>query len=382
MSHFKTTLLALAAGLALAACGGGSSTADTTPRVNITKVKSFGDSLADSGTFGYKFTVQGATPTTPVVYPERIAASYGQTLCPFFTYTPTAASPFTPNPACTNFAIGGGVINPASSSSAAGAGNPIGIQAQLAVAGSLGFSATDLAVIDGGGNDIAALATAYLQASQDGGASLLALLSSLLPAQQVGAALQGGASTTAAIGVTYMQTLADALATSVTTNVLGKGGQQVVILNMPDVVYTPKFQGVLAYITATQGATTATQVTTVLRTWMQAYNTELASKFASESRVVVVDFFTAFDNQFNNPTQFGLTDVKDEVCPVVAPNVDSDSNFSTCTAAALSAHPPSGVTNPNWWQTYAFANSFHPTPYGHQLTGQLISTALAVKGWL
>ena len=47
--------------------------------------------------------------------------------------------------------------------------------------------------------------------------------------------------------------------------------------------------------------------------------------------------------------------------------------------AALSAAPPTGVTDPNWWQTYLFSDSFHPTPYGHQLLGQLISRSLALS---
>lgn len=96
----------LLAGL-LAACGGGGS--DTTPAAPITSLKVMGDSLADSGTFGLKFTVNGADS---LIYPERIAAAYGLALCN--AYTATGAASFVPNPAqagCTNYAIGGGRIN-------------------------------------------------------------------------------------------------------------------------------------------------------------------------------------------------------------------------------------------------------------------------------
>ena len=51
----------VAAACMLAACGGGGS--DTTPAARVTSVKVMGDSLADSGTFGYKFTVQGSAAT-------------------------------------------------------------------------------------------------------------------------------------------------------------------------------------------------------------------------------------------------------------------------------------------------------------------------------
>ena len=50
-----TAVLALS--MLLAACGGGDPP--------ITSVKVMGDSLADSGTFGLKFTVQGSAPTAP-----------------------------------------------------------------------------------------------------------------------------------------------------------------------------------------------------------------------------------------------------------------------------------------------------------------------------
>jgi phospholipase/lecithinase/hemolysin len=48
----------------------------------------------------------------------------------------------------------------------------------------------------------------------------------------------------------------------------------------------------------------------------------------------------------------------------------------------LSAAITPGSTDPNWWKSYGFADSFHPTPYGHQLVAQLISKSLAIKGWL
>ena len=98
----KWALLAVAAA-ALSACGGGGS--DTTPVAPITGVKVMGDSLADSGTFGLKFTVQGAAPTgagsTPI-WPERIASEYGVSLCPKYQFTGTtfnAAAPTTPSAA-------------------------------------------------------------------------------------------------------------------------------------------------------------------------------------------------------------------------------------------------------------------------------------------
>jgi phospholipase/lecithinase/hemolysin len=45
--------------------------------------------------------------------------------------------------------------------------------------------------------------------------------------------------------------------------------------------------------------------------------------------------------------------------------------------------PPAGVTGGvDWWKTYAFSDSFHPTPQAHKNLAQLISRSLAQAGWL
>ncbi len=57
--------------------------------------------------------------------------------------------------------------------------SPVSIVKQLTDAGADGFSAGDLLLIDGGGNDAADLIGAYLSASKDGGKAFSALLSRL-----------------------------------------------------------------------------------------------------------------------------------------------------------------------------------------------------------
>src|SRR5256885_13943270 len=77
-NRYRILAAALATAGLQAACGGGSG-ADTTPRAKITPVKVMGDSLSDSGTFGYKFTVQNATLTgagSNQVWAERVAGLY------------------------------------------------------------------------------------------------------------------------------------------------------------------------------------------------------------------------------------------------------------------------------------------------------------------
>jgi phospholipase/lecithinase/hemolysin len=377
--RLQASALAASAALALllAACGGGG--ADTTPAFQATAVRVMGDSLADVGTFGgVKATVQGND-----MYPERISEAYGLGKgCNFFTFTGTT---FAPNAraGCTNYAIGGGVVN------AAGAGlsaaDPRGIPVQFAAATAAGnFGAGELLLVDGGGNDAAALVTAYLAIPSDGGAAYTSLLGTLLTPQQVQAAAAGGAAGLAAAGGTYMTALATSFHALISTQALAKGAQRVVLLNMPGITNTPRFQLVLDGIAAAGGGSAArAQSEALFRGWVEAFNAELARRFAGESRVLIVDFYTAFNDQVAAPAQFGLTNVKQTACP--ATGVGSDGlptySFPTCTDASLAADPRA-AGNPNWYKSWAFSDGFHPTPYGHQLVAQLISLALARAGWL
>lgn len=365
----------------LAACGGGG--ADTSTAAQVTRFKVMGDSLQDVGTFGLKFTVQG---TDSLIFAERVARTYGiDSQCNFYVFTGTT---FAANPTagCTNFAIGGGVINPASSSLTAGDPRAIGVQLQTAVAAG-NHAAGDMLLVDGGANDAASLVGAYL-ATAAGGAAIAnyaALLSSVLDPALVQAQLATGPAGFAQVGGLYMAALADRFHDQIKTHALDKGATRVVIVNVPGITKTPRFQFVLASIAAQSGAAAAAQAEAVFDGWVQAFNSRLASRFAGNASVAIADLYTEFNNQVANPAQFALTNVATPACPVTGMGSDGlpSYDFATCTATALSAAPPAGVTGgADWWKTYAFADSFHPTPYGHQLVAQLISRTLAQKGWL
>jgi len=363
----------------LAACGGGG--ADTTPAAAVTAVKVMGDSLADSGTFGLKFTVQGTAPTgagSTAIWPERVAASYGRTLCPHYV---SAGGSFSAKPDCTNYAVGGGRINNFTAPT-----SPVSILQQLKDAGAAGYAAGDLVLIDGGGNDAADLIGAYLGASRDGGKAYAALLGTVLDAATVNSLLAGGATGMAQAGGAYMQALATQFAATIKAQTLDKGATRVAVLNMPGVTLTPKFRMVLASISAANGAAAAAQAQTLFDGWVQAFNAKLAAALAGDGRLTVVDFYASFKDQAEHPAQYAYTNVTTPACP--ATGVGSDGlptySFPTCTAAALSAMtPPAGATGgADWWKSYGFADSFHPTPFGHQLMGQLVSRSLSQAGWL
>lgn len=306
LTRIAAASAALLGSLLVAGCGGGA-TADTTPAIKISSVKVFGDSIQDSGTFGYKFTVQSADN---LIYAERVAANYGQTLCNFYVFTGTTFAANTAKTGCTNFAIGGGRIT--YTGAGASAANPLNVGVQMATYASIGaYTASDLVIIDGGGNDAADLVGAYLTIPRDAAKSYSALLGTLLTPTQIGTALAGGASTTAQIGTTYMTALADKFAAQIKASVLDKGATRVVVMNMPDVTFTPRFQSVLDGVAAASGggatgAAARAQSQALFQGWMTAFNTQLASKFTGNDNVIVIDFYKAFQDQVSTPAQFGL----------------------------------------------------------------------------
>ncbi len=370
---------AAAAAVALVACGGGGGS--TTPAVSVKTVRAMGDSLTDTGTFGVKATVQNAGTAlngdgSSWMWVEHVANRYNTTLCPH--YRATSETTFSTVAACNNFAVGGGRINNYTNPQ-----DPRSITKQMADAAATPYTADELVLIDGGGNDAADLFGAYIAASSDGGKSFFALIGTLLDQATVQALAAQGAAGMPKAGAAYMQALAVYFSKNIQGNVVGKGATRVAVLNMPGVTLTPKFQMVLKKVASQQGEAAAKQLNTLFDTWVQTFNAKLGESLGGDKRVTVVDFYASFKDQAEHPAQYSYTNVTDPVCPPTGQDASGlpTYSFATCTAAALSAKPPAGG-NANWWKSYGFADSFHPTPYGQQLMSQLTSRSLSQAGWL
>lgn len=380
MIPFRIWATAAAVAGLLAACGGGDGDGGqllpTTPK--ITAIKVVGDSLADSGTFGYKFTVQAAVPTgagASQLWVDRIASQYGTTLCAAYQFTGTT---FASQAGCTNYAIGGGQIN-----YTAMPGSPLSITQQLQAVAAAGFTANDLLLVDGGGNDAAELAAAYMQAASDGGVAFYQLMTTQLDSAAI-ATFQGqGAAGLPAAGQAYMQALAKTWVAALQTHALAKGATRVAVLNMPDVTLTPKFLFILMAVEANQSATAAQQLKGLISGLVQAFNQQLSASVGSDSRVAVVDFYAELHKQVSQPALYQYTNVSKPACP--ANGVDANGlptyDLATCTAVNLSASIPAGESSTSWWQSYVFSDHFHPTPYGHEQMAKFVSAALAKAGW-
>jgi len=389
MQQGRRPLLAVlvAAAALLAACGGGGDPIG--PKTAISRVVVAGDSLADSGTFGARFTVQNsADPANPFpVFSEIVARNFDVTECPFFVATSATNVVNNPTAGCTNFAVGGGRIR-LHDTDATPDLQQTSVPFQLATAGqAIGtYAATDLVLVDGGGNDAADLVTAFLGAGT-GAAGLQnyqRFLSQQLDAATLQATLAPGtpAALAAAAGL-YMQKLADTYYDAIKVNALDRGATHVAVLNVPDVTLIPALQPALAAVSnanggGTAGATAAATFKATVQQWLQAFNTELAARVGSDSRVAIVPFFADITEEIGNPASFALTNVTGTACSALGANVNAG---AACTSAALDAAPPAGLAA-GWWRTWAFADPLHPTPFGHQLLAASVNRALARAGWL
>lgn len=363
-------LAALSAAL-LVSCGGAFTSKDDFDRVVVA-----GDSLADAGTFGLKFTVQNsAAPAAGFpIWPEIVASEYDvDDQCNYYTFNGTT---YVTDANCTNYAVGGArIVNPAAQG---GSNSPLSIPAQLAAASAQAgpYSKSDLVLVDGGGNDAADLVGAFLgvrdAASQ---AAYRDFLLQQIPAATLDPILAQPDGNAQAAGL-YMRNLADTYYDAIKANVLGRGASHVAVLNLPDITLTPRFRQVLAQVAQANGDVAAAQLQAAIRQWIGAFNARLAERIGTDSRVALVNFNGDFTDEVQNPAKYGLTNATQSACEVAG-----IATIQACTTAALDANPPAGL-RAGWWQTWAFSDSFHPTPLGHRLLADSVFRALDAAGWL
>ncbi|WP_427912475.1 SGNH/GDSL hydrolase family protein [Ramlibacter sp. MMS24-I3-19] len=333
-----------------------------------------GDSLADVGTFGFKFTVQDAANAVGFpVFPELVGAAHGLPGgCSFYMDNGAGGVVARGDPRCTNFAVGGAVILRGS--------GPQGIPAQLGdVAATLGghFDPGDLLLVDGGGNDASELAAAYVTGviSRTG---LLAYIAFLAREVSVGDLLGTipGSDSLARTTLLYMEKAADTLVEAIIGQALARGATQVAVLNVPDVTRTPRFTTAYAKLVQEKGLDEAVAVLATVRKAVGAFNARLQQRLQGDPRVAVVDLRAAVDEELTHGATYGLTDVAHAACPVTGLSSAGlpEWDLRTCTSAALDS--ASAGAAPGWWTTWAFSDGFHPTPAGHRLLAATVNRAL------
>ncbi len=364
-------ILATVVASALVGCGDSTSTF---------RVLTAGDSLSDSGTLGYRFTVQGAATAPNRVWTELVASGVGmETPCP--RYGLTSASSIALNaaaPQCNGYAVAGARINPFGQQDDT---TPLSVIQQLSdlTRERKQLGDRDIVLISGGGNDTATVFEYWLGANSPdaataagAAAAFQALMVELLGAANVPPMPDSNAP--AKIGLQYMNALADLFANTVRDQLLANGARRVVIANVPNITQTPRMAGVLATIA---DPTVRTGVRDFGLALVNTFNNQLATRFQSESRVAVYDLMKSLDAWISDPPP-EFTIANTPACPASAPGKYS---ISTCSAALLSSAEIAGGRPANWWETYLFSDDFHPTPRGHIEAAKQVLEIVRGRGW-
>lgn len=349
----------------LAACGGGGD-GNQAPAVQYERVVSFGDSLSDVGTYnvsgvaslgGGKYTVNGASAKN---WTELISAQLG-VAAPCAAQTglegtgiyvssslvlPLTATQ-TDHAGCYNYAQGGARVTAPygpGNRNLGGANVVLGqltvpVQQQIAnhLAAAGGFTSRDLVTVMAGGNDI------FINAG-------LVSASAMTPTDAVTNMGQAGAE----------------LASYVRTQIVANGATHVLVANLVDVSKSP-------YVYAISDATLRAQTAALIQQMVTAFNQQLAAGLATTNGVLLVDTYTASQEQAANPTKYGLSNATEPACIVNNTSANPLSSSLVCSSANVIGGDIS---------TYLFADTVHPTPYGYKLLAQLIAQKLVARGWL
>ena len=369
--QWRLSLVGLAAAALVAGCGGGDD--PVPPQVYIA-----GDSLNDVGVFGARFTVQSADAANPYkVWVDHIAANAGiSTLCA--AYDGNAS--FAPRAGCSGYAVGGAQINPVTLLRALDPVNgvsigsdttPMSIVQQIKdMSAGRTFGPQDLILIDGGGNDANAIATSLLQGLAGNTQAIAAyatILKDLLPATTVDAAVAAASDPTSPnptaliqLGGAYMQATATMLTSAIQTELLAKGAQRVVLLNLPDLSKTPALNA------------QPDNAKAIVSGWAQAMNAKLQSDLGTEPKVLIIDFFGTLNGWVANKgsARIGLVSLSN-----VTARACGSTSAASCSETTLDA------SGPGDWRTHLFADNLHATPFANQLTANHVQAQIKAKGW-
>ena len=268
----------------------------------------FGDSFSDVGTYGYKFTIQGSSPTG--VNSSQLAVDYLSTAkglpesCNYFVSPANVFdATFTLNPSagCTNFASGGGRVIYRDSTSNYKPTDFRNFSVQVSTAASVigGYNSTDIVIAGFAGNDFADLVGSALGVLTTTGATQTAALSAfgtfvsaVVPPATVNAQLSTVVDSTslstalAILGTAYSSGLATAFNSVVQSGILYLGAEKVIVYGPVPVTKTPRFNVILSAIEASSGTAARTLIENLFNDWIASYNLTLESLALQNSKVV------------------------------------------------------------------------------------------------
>lgn len=369
---------ALAAAVLVVACGG------SDDKVQFTSVVSFGDSLSDAGTYqvgtiaalnGGKFTVNGAGSSSytwtedlavAIKAPAQCAARTG--LLP--NLPGITGAPVTDIAGCYNYAQGSSRVTSEGS-------GPNGVALQAFGQQNLGFMANslmeqmnrhiarvgtysgrELVTVNAGGNDAFMQLNGLAYAAGGGAAAVGAGTIAGWPQSVLDTVAAGGAAATNAAATAAVAAMGQAgteLAGYIKTLVIAKGAHFVLVRNLGNINVTPYGRTLDA---ATQG---------VITNMTQAFDNQLAAGLNGTANVVILDDYAISNDAAANPAKYGYTNVTAPAC--------ANNAFSGSSIVCNSTNVVAGSAQ------YAFSDTVHPTPYGHQKEADAAYSLLVAAGW-
>lgn len=385
----------LAAGL-LAACGGGETTVPgttatagaPTTKGSFSALITFGDSLSDQGAyapatsltangqppfFGGKFTVN-VDGNGGKVWVENLATTLGLAVQPAevgFAGTSVKCPAKLANAAfaaiCTSYGQGGArVTSPDGIGHATGALTvPMVTQVANHLAAFGSFKASDLVIVWGGNNDVFVQFGIFGAKAAAIGAEALAGRISADEARRQQFLAQTEAQEA-------LKQAAQELSALVKNQILAKGGKYVAVFNLPDSAATPF------------GGTLSADARGVLSALVDTFNLWLRDGLAGQP-VQLVDQNSFFKTVAANPAAYGLTVSAVPACDaakiaLVTGNQVTDGSSLFCNGTP--GMPYNGLRTGADLNTWQFADGVHPTPGGHKVISDQVTTQLRAFGWI
>ena len=398
----RPTAISLLGAALLAACGGGDPSIPgsgapagaPSTKGSFTSLVTFGDSLSDLGSyapatslpgngaapyFGGKFTVNIdgnlgrvwvenlATTMGLLVTPAEVGFAGASVKCPAKLVDAALAT------TCTGYGQGGarvtdpnGIGHTSASGGLAALTVPVVTQISNHLAAFGGsFKSSDLVLVWAGNNDAFAQFGAFTAAAT---AIQAQAAQGKITADQANKQLYD-AQTAAQNG---MKKAAQELTALVRGQILAKGGKYVAVFNLPDSSLTPF------------GATLPANVKAVLVTLVDTFNLWLRDGLTNQP-VQWIDQNTPGKNVYANPAKYGLVNNTVPTCD--AAKIQALTGGAVSDGSSLFFNGTPGVpynglragADINTWQ---FADAVHPTPGGHKIISDYVTSQLKAFGWL
>jgi len=235
------------------------------------------------------------------------------------------------------------------------------------------FKSTDLILLEGGLNEVF-LAMYGDGTPQNPGLVAIALqaqadaLAGTITADQAKQTVFGAQ--TAAQGL--MKQAALDLASYIKSDILGKGGKYVVVLNDVDLSLVP------------EGAAAPAEFKSVLTGLTETFNLWLRDGLTDQP-VQIIDAAAFLKDAVTNPATYGFANVSMPACDAAKISAITAGAVTSGTSLFCNATPGApfnGLATGADANTWLFADGNHPTTGGHKALSQLVLDQLKAFGWI